>query len=47
MTSLSDGSLHPLAVLGSFFVVFGLFAILGIIGGVLLRDGGLPEVMAA
>ena len=41
----SEGLLHPLTVLGSFFVVFSLLAILGIIGGVLLRKAGLPALL--
>jgi hypothetical protein len=39
-SSLSDSILHPLAVLGSFFLAFGILAILGIVGGMLLRTGG-------
>lgn len=47
-TSFSDGSLlHPLAVLGSFFLAFGVLAILGVIGGALLRKSGLIEIMMA
>lgn len=41
VTSFSDGSVHPLAVLGSFFLVFGVVAVLGIVGGALLRESGL------
>jgi hypothetical protein len=44
MTSLSEGSYHPLAVMGSFFTVFAILAIVGIIGGILLRDGGDLEL---
>jgi hypothetical protein len=43
----SAPSADPLIVLGSFFLVFGLVAILGILSGVLLRRGGLPPIMAA
>jgi len=39
-TLRSDGFLDPLAVVGSFFVVFALLAILGLFGGVLLREAG-------
>jgi hypothetical protein len=42
-TTLSEplaGSLHPLAVLGSFFGLFAIFAILGIVVGVLLKKEG-------
>ncbi len=41
ISSLSDNLMHPLAVLGSFFLAFGVLAILGIIGGALLKKGGL------
>ena len=37
----SDAMLHPLTVLGSFFVMFALVAILAIIGGLLLRKAGI------
>jgi ribose/xylose/arabinose/galactoside ABC-type transport system permease subunit len=48
VTSFSDGPLlHPLAVLGSFFLAFGVLAILGIIGGALLRKSRLIEIMLA
>jgi hypothetical protein len=40
LTPLAEGSLTPLTALGSFFVAFALFALLGIVGGVLLRIGG-------
>ena len=47
VTSFSDGDLlHPLAVLGLFFLAFTALAIVGIVGGVLLRKGKLLEVMA-
>ena len=43
--TLSDAAIHPLAVLGSFFLAFALVAIVGIIGGVLAREGKLlPEI---
>jgi hypothetical protein len=44
VTPHSDGFLHPLAVLGSFFIAFALLAVLGVVGGVLLRDSGALEV---
>ena len=46
VTSLSDGSLHPLAVVGSFFLMFGVVAILGIVSGMLLRKNSQPGIMA-
>ena len=39
-TPVSDGFLHPIAVLGSFFVVFALLAVVGIFAGMLLRQSG-------
>lgn len=45
VTFLSDGSMHPLAVPGAFFVAFALLAVLGIIAGALLRKSGFIEVM--
>jgi vacuolar-type H+-ATPase subunit I/STV1 len=36
VSSISDNLLHPLAVLGSFFLAFGVLAILGIIAAKLL-----------
>ena len=46
VTSVSDGSLHPISVLGSFFLVFSVLAIVGVVGGALLKKGGLPEILA-
>jgi hypothetical protein len=46
VTSATEGSLPALAVLGSFFVAFALLALLGIVGGVLLRKSGAIEVRA-
>ena len=40
----SDAAIHPLTILGSFFLVFAAIAILGILGGVLARSAGLPEI---
>ena len=42
----SAPSADPLIVLGSFFLVFGLVAIAGILSGVLFRRGGLPPIIA-
>jgi len=41
----SSPSADPLVVLGSFFLVFGVLGILGIVAGALLRRGGLPPIM--
>jgi hypothetical protein len=41
VASLSDASLHPAAALGSFFAVFGLFAVLGLTAGALFREGNV------
>ena len=39
-TPISDGFLHPIAVLGSFFTVFAVLAVVGIFAGMLLRKSG-------
>ena len=44
VTTFSDGLLHPIAVLGSFFVGFALLAVVGIIAGALLRAENLMDV---
>lgn len=45
VSSISDNLLHPLAVLGSFFLAFGVLAILGIIAAKLLKDGNLTTFL--
>jgi hypothetical protein len=40
-TPASDGFLHPIAVLGSFFAVFAVTAVVGLFAGMLLRLGGV------
>lgn len=39
ITTLSEGSLHPLAVLGAFFLGFAILAIVGVMAGVYLKAG--------
>lgn len=39
-TSFSNDLLNPFSVLGLFFTGFAVFAVVGIVAGVLLRDGG-------
>ena len=40
-TPTSDGFLHPIAVLGSFFAVFAVTAVVGLFAGMVLRLGGV------
>ena len=42
----AEGSLDPMAVVGSFFVLFALFGALGLIGGALLKKAGVIQIMA-
>jgi hypothetical protein len=46
-TSYSESSLHPLAVMGSFFVAFALLALLKVVAGALIRKSGLIDLMRA
>ena len=46
-TIVSENSIHPLAVLGSFFVAFSFAAIIGVVAGALLRMSTAVEVTAA
>ena len=43
-TSFPNALLHPLAVMGLFFAVFALLAVIGIVAGAALREAKLIEI---